>query len=74
MAARSEKLHHLMMAVLMLAMGFEQVVFAMGGEATWLPPLYFGICSVAYPFRFPSLLDFRGAFSKLDFYGDGCFR
>lgn len=37
-----------MMAVLMLAMGFEQVVFAMGGEATWFPPLYFGICSVAY--------------------------
>ena len=32
----------------MLAMVFEQVVFAMGGEATWLPPLYFGVCSVAY--------------------------
>ncbi|KAG7554551.1 hypothetical protein ISN44_As11g007780 [Arabidopsis suecica] len=45
---RSEKLHNLTMAVMMLAMGYEQVAFAMGAKATWFPPFYLGFCSVAY--------------------------
>ncbi|CAD5331136.1 unnamed protein product [Arabidopsis thaliana] len=45
---RSEKLHNMTMAIIMLAMGYVKVAFEMGAKATWFPPYYFGFASVAY--------------------------
>lgn len=44
----SEKLHTLTMAIIVLALEYVQVAFAMGAKPTWFPPVYFGVCSVTY--------------------------